>query len=260
MDFGLRDKVALVSGGSAGIGLAIAEALAAEGAKVLIVARREGPLAEAARRIEGAGGTVAWASADMTTRDGVGKAVAAAEAAFGTPDIAIGNVRPANRYGLDDASDEDFRQAFDEMVMSQVHLARALIPSMKARGWGRFVHIATVCAKEPHRWLNIILSNTGRPALLGLNKTLSNEFAGFGITVNTVLPGLIDTGVSEDVTEKAKERGIPDLIEPQPRIPVGRPGQAEEVAAMCAFLCSRQASYITGQAIAVDGGWIRGLY
>ena len=260
MDLGLRGRVALVSGGSAGIGLAIAEALAAEGAKVMIVARREGPLVEAAARIEAAGRTVAWATADMTTRDGVTHAVGSAEAVFGTPDIAIGNVRPANRYGLDDASDEDFRTAFDEMVMSQVHLARALIPSMKARGWGRFVHIATVCAKEPHRWLNIILSNTGRPALLGLNKSLSNEFAGFGITVNTVLPGLIDTGVSEDVTEKAKQRGIPDLIEPQPRIPVGRPGQPGEVAAMCAFLCSRQAAYITGQAIAVDGGWIRGLY
>ncbi|MFN3387581.1 MAG: SDR family oxidoreductase [Allosphingosinicella sp.] len=260
MDLGLRGKVALVSGASAGIGLAIAEGLAAEGAKVVLVARREGPLAEAAARIEAAGGTVAHASADMTRRDGVAHAVDAAKQAFGMPDIAIGNVRPINRYGLDDASDDDFRQAFDEMVMSQVHLARALIPSMQERGWGRFVNLATVCAKEPHRWLNIILSNTGRPALLGLNKTLSNEFSGHGITVNTVLPGLIDTGVSEEVTEKAKARGIPDLIEPQPRIPVGRPGQPEEVAAMCVFLCSRQASYITGQAIAVDGGWIRGLY
>lgn len=260
MDLGLADKVALVSGASNGIGLAIAEGLAAEGAKVMLVARREGPLREAAERIGDAGGTAAWVSADMTKRDGVRTAVAAAEAAFGMPQVAIGNVRPINRYGLDDASDEDFRQAFDEMVMSQVHLARALFPSMQAAGWGRLVHIATVCAKEPHRWLNIILSNTGRPALLGLNKTLSNEFAGDGITVNTILPGLIDTGVSEEVTKAAQARGVPELIEPQPRIPVGRAGTPEEVAATTVFLCSRQASYITGQAIAVDGGWIRGLY
>ena len=261
MDLGLAGKVALVSGASNGIGLAIAQGFAAEGAKVMLVARREGPLIDAAEGIKAAGGTAAWTSADMTTREGVFGAVAAAQEAFGAaPLVAVGNVRPINRYGLDDATDEDFRQAFDEMVMSQVHLARALFPAMQAAGWGRLVHIATVCAKEPHRWLNIILSNTGRPALLGLNKTLSNEFAGHGITVNTILPGLIDTGVSEEVTKAAQARGVPELIEPQPRIPVGRAGTPEEVAATTVFLCSRQASYITGQAIAVDGGWIRGLY
>jgi 3-oxoacyl-[acyl-carrier protein] reductase len=260
MDLDLTGKVALVSGASAGMGFAIASELAAEGAQVMLVARREAPLAAAAARIREAGGTVAGVSADMTTRDGVAKAVSAARDAFGTPAIAITNVRPINRYGLDDASDDEFRQAFDEMVMSQVYLARELAPAMKESGWGRFVNLASVCAKEPHRWHNIILSNTGRPAVLGLNKTLSNEFAGYGITVNTILPGLIDTGTVQQVYALAEARGVPPQIEPQPRIPVGRAGLADEVAAMCVFLCSTRAGYITGQAIAVDGGWIRGLF
>jgi 3-oxoacyl-[acyl-carrier protein] reductase len=260
MDLGLKDKVALVSGGSAGMGYAIAAEFAAEGAKVMIVARREGPLAEAAAKIRDAGGTVAYVVADMTRREDVSKAVAAAKEAFGMPDIAVANVRPIHRYGLDDASDDDFRTAFDEMVLSQVYLARELIPSMKEKGWGRFLNISTVCAKEPHRWLNIILSSTGRPALLGLNKVLSNEFSGEGITINTILPGLIDTGVAQDVASKAQDRGIPEFVEPMPRIPTGRSGTVEEIAGMSVFLCSERASYITGQAIAVDGGWIRGLY
>ncbi len=260
MDLGLKDKVALVSGGSAGMGYAIAAELAAEGARVVIAARREGPLQEAEGKIRAAGGTVASVVADMTKREDVSRAVQAATDAFGVPDIAVANVRPIHRYGLDDASDDDFRLAFDQMVLSQVYLARALIPAMQAKGWGRFINISSVCAKEPHRWLNVILSGTGRPALLGLNKSLSNEFAGNGITVNSILPGLIDTGVAEDVQNLAQDRGVPDLIEPMPRIPAQRRGTAEEIAGIAVFLCSDRAGYITGQAIAVDGGWLRGLY
>lgn len=261
MDLGLKDKVALVSGGSAGMGYAIAAQLAAEGAKVTIAARRAEPLRDAALRISKLGGIVEHVCADMTKREDVARAVAAATSSFGSPpEIAIANIRPIHRYGLDDATDDDFRQSFDQTVLSQVHLARELIPAMRKKRWGRFVNISTVCAKEPHRWLNIILSNTNRPALLGLNKTLSNEFSGHGITVNTVLPGMIATGVAEDVAAIGRARGVPDFVEPMPRIPVGREGTADEVAALCVFLCSQQASYITGQAIAVDGGWVRSLY
>ena len=133
MDLGLRGKVALVSGASAGMGLATARALAA-----------------AAAAIGDAGGDVSHVSADMATKAGVEKAVQATEQAFAAPPgIAIGNITPTRRFGFDDASDEDFRAAGD--VMSHVYLARAVLPSMKEAGWGRVLSISTVAVKEPHR-------------------------------------------------------------------------------------------------------------
>lgn len=260
MDLGLKGKVALVSGASAGMGLATARELAAEGARVVLVARREAPLEAAVTSIRQVGGEAIWVSADMTLPADVTRSIDAARAAFGMPDIAISNVIPIHRYGLDDASDEDFRLAFDQIVMSQVYLARQLIPSMREKGWGRLINISTVAVKEPHRWLNLILSTTGRVGAMGMNKVLANENAEFGITVNSLLPGLIDTGVAEAVASGTSERAAPELIEPMPRIPLGRPGTPEEVAGMCVFLASERASYITGQAIAVDGGWLKGLY
>jgi 3-oxoacyl-[acyl-carrier protein] reductase len=261
MDLGLKGKIALVSGGSSGIGLGTARGLAAEGARVMLVARDEEKLAAAAHDIAASGGEVSWVSADTTTKAGVEKSVVAISDVFGAPpDIAIGSIGPTRRYGFDDASDDDFRLGCEEVVMAQVYLARAVLPSMKANRWGRLLSVSTIAAKEPHRWLNVPLTNTFRPGQLGLNKTLSNEFSEFGITVNTVLPGLIDTGRAEAALKTAAERGTPELVEPMPRLPIGRPGRPEEVSAVCIFLCSEAASYITGQAISVDGGWVRGLY
>jgi len=259
MDLGLRGKIALVSGGSAGLGFATARGLAAEGARVMLVARREEQLAAAAATIAAEGGEVSTVSADMTTKAGVEKAVELTDRTFAaSPNIAICNVTPTRRFSFDDASDDDFRLAGD--VMAQVYLARAVLPSMKANGWGRLLSISTVAVKEPHRHHNAILVNTFRPGQLGLNKSLSNEFSQFGITVNTVLPGLIDTGTAEAAAREAAARGVAELVEPMPRIPAGRAGRPEELAAMCVFLCSERASYITGQAVAVDGGWLKGLY
>ena len=259
MDLMLRDRVALVSGGSAGMGKAIARELAREGARVVIAARREGPLRATADEIETAGGRVGWASADMATKDGVEHAVARTRALFGDPEIVICNVRSILRYSFDDASEDDFRESFEQVIMSYVHLAKAVTPAMKARRWGRIINIGSVCSKEPHRFFNIVLSNTFRVGALGLARTLSNELGPFNITVNTIAPGSIATGVHEEVVATGGARGA-QKVEEEPRIPLGRPGTPEEISGLAAFLCSDRAAYITGQTIAVDGGWTRGLF
>jgi 3-oxoacyl-[acyl-carrier protein] reductase len=129
---------------------------------------------------------------------------------------------------------------------------------MREKQWGRIVNIGSVCMKEPHRFYPLISSNTGRAAVLGLNRTLANEFAPHGVTVNTIAPGQIDTGRLGSVDSAAASRGV-SRVEPTPSIMLGRQGTPEEIAGICAFLCSARASYITGQTIAVDGGWTRGL-
>lgn len=259
MDLGLQGRVALVSGGSAGMGRAIALELAGEGVSVMLAARREAPLRAVAAEIAQAGGRAAWISADMAAEADVKHAVAATRAVFGDPDIVIMNVRSVVRYGFDNASGEDFRDSNEQVVLSMVHLARETIPAMKAKKWGRFVNLGSVCAKEPHRFFSIVLSNTYRVAAVGLARTLSNELAPFGITVNTIAPGSIDTGLNQAIHAGGIDAGL-DYREPEPRIQMERAGTPEEISAMAVFLCSTRASYITGQVIAVDGGWTRGLF
>lgn len=255
MDFGIRDKVAFVSGGSQGMGRSAGRMLAREGCKVAIVARTPGPIEEAVAYIRDHGGTAMGVSADLSTREGVAYAVAAVTAAFGAPDIAISNVQDNVAGDFDEVSDDDFRRFFDLYAMSVVHLAREVMPAMKQKRWGRFIAIGSSVAKEPEGMIHHILANTTRPAAVAFAKTLSDEVARHGVTVNTVAPGWIGTDNMYRYLE-TKMNIRPEQVNGwiKDAIPAGRVGTPDEIASLITYLCSDLAGFITGEWIVVDGG------
>lgn len=262
MDLGIHGKVALVSGGSKGIGRAIAEELAREGARVLVAARGQDAIDATLSAIRAAGGEAAGCAADLATPDGVERAVAAARAAFGAPDIAISNVYGPTHGTWDETQNDDFRAAYDQIVMSVVWLTRAVVPDMKKKRWGRLVNVGSICAKEPHRELPLLTANVTRVGVVALQKSLSAELGKYGITVNTLATGGFLTDRYRAYFEKrASEQGVAaGGLLARPDIPVGRLGDPAEMAAVAAFLCSARASYLTGQMIVVDGGKVETLW
>lgn len=264
MDLGISGRVALVSGGSRGIGRAIAELLAEEGVRVVIAARTEGPIDDAVQAITARGGEAAGVSADMTTEPGVARAVAITRERFGPADIAIANVLSPPDGDFFELSEERFIEAFQALTLSIAHLARAVIPEMRARGWGRIVSIGSGSAKEPPRELRHVLGNTARSSGVTLVKSLANEFGRDGITLNSLGTGLFRTTFMEAYFERmGVERGVDReaAIEAwSETIPVRRPGRPREMAALCAYLCSEWGGYVTGQLIMVDGGFGRSAW
>ena len=263
MDLGLKGKSALVCGSSQGLGRAIAHALAAEGADVVINSRSPDKLAVARHEIAKAtGANVVAVPADLSDPNALDDLVNAARQAFGKIDILVNNVGgpPPGPFENHDAT--VWRQAYSQLVESVVSMTRAVLPEMKERRWGRIVTVTSISVKQPVDGL--ILSNALRAAVTGLAKTLSNEVAPFGVTVNCVLPGYTRTerlvGLAQATAERtgASEAEVNEGWIKQ--VPAGRLGEPEELAALTAFLCSEKAAYITGQSIAVDGGWIKGLF
>ncbi len=189
MDFGIRGKVAISSGGSKGMGRCVSEDLAREGCRVVVAARGKATVDEVVARIRASGGEAVGACVDMATKDGIDECVRIAKAAYGDPDIAVGNVYGPQHGGFDDTSDEDFRAAYEQMVMSQVHLIRAVTPAMKTKGWGRIVLIGSNSSKEPHKELPLVTANITRVGAVALNKSVANELGPHGITVNTIGTG-----------------------------------------------------------------------
>ncbi|HEX7089390.1 MAG TPA: SDR family oxidoreductase [Longimicrobiales bacterium] len=262
MQLGLEGKVALVAASSKGLGRAVAEELAAEGARLVLCARGEAALAEARDAIEGAtGAAVIAVPADIGEPEGVERVVAAALDAHSRVDILVTNAGGPPAGPFESHAPEAWRDAVRINLESVVNLTRAVLPGMKERRWGRIINITSIAVKQPVDGL--ILSNSVRAAVTGFARTLANEVAPFGITVNNVLPGYTRTRRVEELAERtAAARGItPDeALQAWVReIPMRRLGEPRELAALVAFLASERAGFITGVSVPVDGGWARGL-
>lgn len=269
MDLGIAGKVALVTGGTHGMGRVAAERLAGDGARVVVVARGRPGLDETVAAIEAKGGTAVGVSADLTDFASYDYIVAQAAKAFAAPDIAIFTPVAPPSGGFDAFDDGDFDDAYGNIVKAFRHFARAVVPAMKERRWGRIVTIGSGAAKSPARAsvlnFDYVLANTVRPAGLGLSRSLADELGPYGITVNTVAPGFIDTGEAygaffEKCAQDAGMAYEPFMEDFLRRIPANRFGRPEEVGSLVAFLCSRDAGYICGQYIVADGGYMQAYH
>jgi len=258
MDLGLKGKLAVVTGGSVGIGLAVAEGLAAEGTNILITARgRERVAAEAAHIASTHGVTAQGVAADVATAAGC-DAVIAAAAAMGGADILINNAGTGSNETIQEAGDEKWQYYWDLHVMAAVRLARGIVPQMKGKGGGVVLHNASICAVQP-LWYEPIY-NTTKAALMMFSKTLANEVVGDNIRVNTINPGLV---LTPDWVKTAKQlagedgyqqhlQGVADEAGGMKRF-----ASPEELANFFVFLCSDKATYSTGSTYFVDGGWLK---
>ncbi len=256
MDLGLSGKVAIVAAASKGLGLAVAKGLAAEGCHVAICSREEGALAAAS-----AGTNFYTQAVDVSDEAAVRAFVEAVRTKFGRVDICVTNAGGPPSKTFEQTTTSDWEAAVKLNLMSTLHFAQAVLPGMKAQGWGRLLTITSVSVKQPLDGL--ILSNSVRAAVAGLVKSLANEYGAFGVTVNNVCPGFTATDRLKSLAGKlAGDQGMSaEAIEAAwgAQTAVKRVGTPEEFASMVVFLASKQAAYVTGASIAVDGGLVRGL-
>ena len=262
MDLGLKGRVAFVAAASKGLGRAVAEELAAEGANLFICARGKDALEKTRDEIaRETGARVEAMPADLARPADVRAAVREAIAHFGRVEILVTNAGGPPSGSFESLTAGMWQDAVDLTLMSVVNLTAEVIPGMKERRWGRIINVTSIAVKQPVHGL--MLSNSLRSAVTGFAKTLSNEVASFGITVNSMLPGYTRTERVEQLSEAtAKREGITPseaAARWESEIPMRRLGEPREFGALAAFLASDRASYITGTSIPVDGGWIKAL-
>ncbi len=262
MDLGLKGKVAIVAASSKGMGKATAMGLAAEGARVTILARGEADLANAAQEVrESWRAEVLAVPADVTKHDDVKRVVRETVARWGTVNILVNNAGGPPPGVFDDMDDAKWQSAFELNLLSTVRLVREVLPHMRKAGGGAIINIQSTSVKAPIE--NLILSNSIRPGVIGLAKSLSLELGKDKIRVNNVLPGAILTDRLRDVMAgQAQKRGksLEELQRAREAdIPLGHLGDPEDVANMIVFLASDRARYITGVTVQVDGGLVRSM-
>ncbi len=261
MDFGIDGKTALVAASSKGLGRAVAEELAAEGARVILCARGAEALEATRAAMADSGAEVTAVVADLTDPQQIEHVIETGVQTFGPVDILITNTGGPPPGPFESHTPEVWTQAVRENLDSVLNLTRGVLPGMKERRWGRIVTITSVAVKQPVDGL--ILSNSIRAAVTGFAKSLANEVAPFGITVNNVMPGYTRTERLDELAADIAERSggsVDDAFAAwEGQIPLGRVGDPREFGALVAFLASERASYITGTSIAVDGGAVKGL-
>src|SRR4051794_35721991 len=256
MDLGIDGRAAIVTGGSSGIGLAAAKLLAAEGARVLLVGRREEALAEAAE------GIAAQTLAVDVTADGAAERIAAAcEGAFGRVDVLVSNAGTSRNRPLDELTDAEWQDQWELHVMASLRLMRAVAPGMAERGWGRIVNVGSSSGKRPS--LSNAAYTVTKAAQHMLARVFADTYAAKGVLVNTVSPGPVETplwmaegGLADQAAETQGVTREEALEATRGKAVIGRMGREEEIAAVIAFLCSERASNVAGANWSVDGGTV----
>ncbi len=249
LDLGLKGKVAVVTGGSEGLGRATAERLAAEGAHVAICARRPEVLERAAAGIRKAGGQVLARSVDVTRADQIEAFIGEVAREWGGVDILVNNAGTSAAASFEAVDDAAWRDDLELKLFSAIRCCRLCIPHMKKRGGGRIVNVTNLGAKVPAA--KGLPTSVSRAAGINLTKSLANEYAADRILVNTICVGLVKSAIWERRAKSDLDAFYRDVAK---RVPVGRVGEAEEFGDLVAFLVSERAAYITGTAINFDGG------
>lgn len=266
MDFGIAGKVALVTGGSKGIGRKTSELFGLEGCKVVVAAREQVAIDDTVAAIRDAGGEATGFSGDLRDVGNYVRAVEHAKEVFGPPEIAIFNMQAPKPGAFADLTDADFLEAFHLVTICFANLVRAVLPGMKEKRFGRVVTIGSGTAKQPIRTTDLfsyVLANSTRAGAVGFNKTLAGDYGRDGITFNTIAVGSIETDQSRSWLEaRAAEAGVTYHVMLDrffANNPVRRAGQPIEVAALAVYLSSQHAGFTTGETILADGGQVEAL-
>jgi len=263
MDTGLKDKTVLITASSMGIGKAVAEMFAEEGCKIAISSRSKENLLSTAKELKDKYAIEPfWSVCDLNKQKDIENTFSAVSAHFRNIDILVNNCGGPVPGLFQQLEEEDWNNAYEQVLLSAVRFSKLVLPGMMASNWGRIINLTSISVKQPVD--NLILSNSLRAGVTGFTKSLSNEVAKFNITVNNVAPGMTLTArLYELAVVEAKEKGKSHeeiLVEMAKRIPLNRLGRPEEIASVVLFLASKQASYVTGVTIQVDGGYIKSVY
>jgi len=263
VDLGLAGRACVVTGASRGIGRETARLLCAEGARVLLVGRDEGRLAEAVAEASEAGGEAAALALDVTDADAGERLLGASTERFGALDVLVNNAGSAQWRDLDDVPDEDWRAQYELNVMAPLRAMRAAAPAMAERGWGRIVNVCSTAAKRPSSAMPEY--SVAKAAELSLSRLFADRYAKSGVLVNAICPGPTESEMwmepgglldeSRDLSGAASREEA--LAEAGAKRPIGRLAEVGEIAAAIVFLSSERASYVSGAAWSVDGGTVQ---